>query len=88
LVGVAYLPCGEAGRKILCQIGAVALVHLRFQLQRFDRVDAGEIFGEKGLVARAEQELAVEPATKDGNHDETRQRDEQNQTDRDQGELP
>ncbi len=70
------------------QIGAIALVYVRLQLQGFHRGHASEVFGEKGLVARAEQELLVQPLTKDGHHDETGPDDECEDAQRNERELP
>ena len=88
VVGVADLFGGEAGGKVLGEEVAVFLVDVGFHLQRFDGGHAGDVFGEEGLVAGAEHELAVELVAENGGDEEADQGDGAEQADGDQGELP
>ena len=64
VVGIADLLGGEAGRQILGEEVAVLLVDVGFHLQGFDGGHTGDVFGQEGLVSRAEHELLVELVAK------------------------
>ena len=88
VVGVGELPRGEAGGEVLGEHLVVSPFQARLHLQRLHGLDAGNVLGEKGLVARAEQELPVQPRAQQ-RRDADRQADDQREdAERDQRELP
>ncbi len=88
VVGVADLPRGEAGSEVVGQKATVFLLQVRLHLQRLDGGDAGDVFGEEGLVPRAEQELPVELVAEDGRDGEADEADQAQERHGDERELP
>ncbi len=76
VVGVADLAHAETGAQVFGEVVAVAGAELRFHLQALDGFDAADVFGGEGLVACAEQELLVHPASEDRCDDEAHQGDD------------
>ncbi|TND03623.1 MAG: hypothetical protein FD118_1442 [Rhodocyclaceae bacterium] len=88
VVGVGHLLGAEAGGEILGEEAAIALFDMRFHLQRLDRGHAGNVFGEVGLVARAEQELLIEAFAEHRGDQHRNGGDQAHDADGDQGQLP
>lgn len=68
VVSVADLLHAEAGVQVVGKVVAVAAFQLRFHLQALDRFQAGDVFGDKSLVARAQQELLAHPRLEQRRH--------------------
>ena len=85
VVGVADLANLEPGAQVLRQVLVVARLDLRLHLQALDRLQPGDVLGGEGLVARAEQELLVEPGAEHRRHGQAQGHDDPDERHRDQG---
>ena len=64
VVGVGDLFGLKAALQIRSQVVAITGFELRFKLQTLDGFKPAYIFGDKGLVSRAQQKLLVQPYLK------------------------